>query len=190
MSMFDWRLGAAITDSGSVAHDTLMQARAAGGTWVLAFAMPRHAKETLAALQSARRAGLKVALITDLTLGPLVEEADVALTAATGSRLVFDSYAAPNILSAAVLQAMADADPERTQARLENYEQVAEQHRRPFAEPVQLRRIVRRVKWHHQRRVGRRWLTRLRRSERVNREGQEQCGERHQAASAVCCSSR
>ncbi|MER5931964.1 MurR/RpiR family transcriptional regulator [Streptomyces sp. NPDC002054] len=117
-----------ITEGGSVAYDTLMQARAAGGTWVLAFAMPRHAKETLAAVQAARSAGLRVALITDLTLGPLVDEADVALTAGTGSRLVFDSYAAPGILSAAVLQAMADADPERTQARLEGYEQVAEQH--------------------------------------------------------------
>ncbi len=69
-----------------------------------------------------------MALITDLTMGPLVEAADVALTAPTGSRLVFDSYAAPGVLCAAVLQAMADAEPERTQARLERYEQVAMQH--------------------------------------------------------------
>nr|WSX53608.1 MurR/RpiR family transcriptional regulator [Streptomyces sp. NBC_00974] len=117
-----------VTSGGSVAFDALLQARAAGGSWVLAFAMPRHAKETLAALRVARRAGLRVALITDRTLGPLVDEADVALTAGTGSRLVFDSYAAPGLLSAALLQAMADADPERTQARLEGYEQAADQH--------------------------------------------------------------
>ncbi|CAM5305695.1 transcriptional regulator [Streptomyces avidinii] len=117
-----------VTSGGSVAYDALLQARAAGGSWVLAFAMPRHAKETLAALRVARRAGLRVALITDRTLGPLVDEADVALTAGTGSRLVFDSYAAPGLLSAALLQAMADADPERTQARLEGYEQAADQH--------------------------------------------------------------
>ncbi|AWZ17448.1 MurR/RpiR family transcriptional regulator [Streptomyces sp. ICC1] len=117
-----------VTGGGSVAYDALLQARAAGGSWVLAFAMPRHAKETLAALRVARRAGLRVVLITDGTLGPLVDEADVALTAGTGSRLVFDSYAAPGVLSAALLQAMSDADPERTQARLESYEQAADQH--------------------------------------------------------------
>ncbi|MEU9101363.1 MurR/RpiR family transcriptional regulator [Streptomyces sp. NPDC048361] len=117
-----------VTRGGSVAYDALLQARSAGGTWVLAFAMPRHAKETVAALRAARSAGLRIALVTDTTLGPLVEEADVALTAGTGSRLVFDSYAAPGVLAAAILQAMADADPERTQARLEEYEQAADKH--------------------------------------------------------------
>ncbi|MEU3049701.1 MurR/RpiR family transcriptional regulator [Streptomyces sp. NPDC006984] len=117
-----------VTRGGSVAYDALLQSREAGGSWVLAYAMPRHANETLAALRAARSTGLRVALITDLTLGPLVEEADVALSAGTGSRLVFDSYSAPGVLSAAVLQAMADADPERTQSRLEGYEQVADQH--------------------------------------------------------------
>ncbi|MGG8405317.1 MurR/RpiR family transcriptional regulator [Streptomyces sp. 12297] len=117
-----------VTRGGSVAYDALLQSRAAGGTWVLAYAMPRHAKETLGALRAARSAGLRTALITDAALGPLVEEVDVALTASTGSRLVFDSYAAPGMLSAALLQAMADADPERTQERLEGYEQAADQH--------------------------------------------------------------
>lgn len=117
-----------VTRGGSVAYDALLQSREAGGTWVLAYAMPRHANETLAALRAAHSTGLRVALITDLTLGPLVDEADVTLCAGTGSRLVFDSYSAPGVLSAAVLQAMADADPERTQSRLEGYEQVAEQH--------------------------------------------------------------
>ncbi|GAA3398313.1 MurR/RpiR family transcriptional regulator [Streptomyces roseoviridis] len=117
-----------VTRGGSVAYDGLLQAREAGGTWVLAFAMPRHAKETLAVVRAARAAGLRVALICDLAFGPLVDEADVVFTAGTGSRLVFDSYAAPGVLSAAILQAMADADPERTQTRLEKYEQAAEQH--------------------------------------------------------------
>ncbi|MFI6054363.1 MurR/RpiR family transcriptional regulator [Streptomyces violascens] len=117
-----------VTRGGSVAYDALLQSRSAGGTWVLAFAMPRHAKETLSAMRAARSAGLRIALVTDTTLGPLVDEADVALTAGTGSRLVFDSYAAPSVLAAAILQAMADADPERTQARLEEYEQAADKH--------------------------------------------------------------
>ncbi|TLS47134.1 MurR/RpiR family transcriptional regulator [Streptomyces montanus] len=117
-----------VTRGGSVAYDALLQSREAGGTWVLAFTMPRHAQETLTAMRVARRAGLKVALITDLALGPLADEADVVFASGTGSRLVFDSYAAPVVMSAALLQAMTDADPERTQARLDDYEQVAEQH--------------------------------------------------------------
>jgi len=117
-----------VTRGGSVAYDALLQSREAGGTWVLAFTMPRHAHETLTAMRVARRAGLSVALVTDLGLGPLADEADVVFATGTGSRLVFDSYAAPVVLSAALLQAMTDADPERTQARLEDYEQVADEH--------------------------------------------------------------
>jgi DNA-binding MurR/RpiR family transcriptional regulator len=117
-----------VTRGGSVAYDALLQSREAGGTWVLAFSMPRHAQETLTAVQVARGAGLKVALITDLALGPLADEADVVFSLGTGSRLVFDSYAAPGVMCSALLQAMTDADPERTQARLEEYEQVADQH--------------------------------------------------------------
>ncbi|MFC8406791.1 MurR/RpiR family transcriptional regulator [Streptomyces griseoincarnatus] len=117
-----------VTLGGSVAYDALLQSREAGGTWVLAFSMPRHAQETLTAVRGARSAGLKVALITDLALGPLVDEADVTFATGTGSRLVFDSYAAPGVMCAALLQAMTDADPERTQARLEDYEQVADEH--------------------------------------------------------------
>lgn len=117
-----------VTRGGSVAYDALLQSREAGGTWVLAFGMPRHAQESLTAVRVARSAGLKVALITDLALGPLADEADAVFATGTGSRLVFDSYAAPGVMSAALLQAMTDADPERTQARLEDYEQIADQH--------------------------------------------------------------
>ncbi|MPY63256.1 MurR/RpiR family transcriptional regulator [Streptomyces spongiae] len=117
-----------VTRGGSVAYDALLQSREAGGTWLLAFSMPRHGQETLTALRVAHSAGLKVALITDLALGPLADEADAVFTTGTGSRLVFDSYAAPVLMSGALLQAMTDADPERTQARLEEYEQIAEQH--------------------------------------------------------------
>jgi DNA-binding MurR/RpiR family transcriptional regulator len=118
-----------VTRGGSVAHDALLQSREAGGTWVLAFSMPRHATETLVAVRVARRAGLRVALVTDLALGPVAAEADVTFATGTGSRLVFDSYAATGVLCAALLQAMTDADPERTQVRLEAYEQLAEEHR-------------------------------------------------------------
>jgi DNA-binding MurR/RpiR family transcriptional regulator len=117
-----------VTRGGSVAYDALLQSREAGGTWVLAFSMPRHAQETLTALRVARGAGLRVALITDLALGAVADEADVVFATGTGSRLVFDSYAAPGVMAGALLQAMTDADPERTQARLEDYEQISEEH--------------------------------------------------------------
>ncbi|MGW1543799.1 MurR/RpiR family transcriptional regulator [Streptomyces sp. NPDC002309] len=117
-----------VTRGGTVAYDTLLQAREAGGTWVLAFSLPRHAQETLAAVRLAREAGLRVALINDLAFGPLAEEADVTFATGMGSRLVFDSYAAPGVMAAALLQAMTDADPERSQARLEAYEQISDQH--------------------------------------------------------------
>jgi DNA-binding MurR/RpiR family transcriptional regulator len=117
-----------VTRGGSVAYDALLQSREAGGTWVLAFSMPRHAQETLTALRVARSAGLKIALVTDLSLGHVADEADVLFSTGTGSRLVFDSYAAPGVIAAALLQAMTDADPERTQARLEEYEQISDQH--------------------------------------------------------------
>jgi DNA-binding MurR/RpiR family transcriptional regulator len=117
-----------VTLGGSVAYDALLQSREAGGTWVLAFSMPRHAQETLTAVRVARSAGLRVALITDLALGPVADEADIVFATGTGSRLVFDSYAAPGVMAAALLQAMTDADPERTQARLEEYEQISDQH--------------------------------------------------------------
>ncbi|MFR9794930.1 MurR/RpiR family transcriptional regulator [Streptomyces sp. MS06] len=117
-----------VTRGGSVAYDALLQSREAGGTWVLAFSMPRHAQETLTAVRVARGAGLKVALVTDLSLGELADACDVVFSTGTGSRLVFDSYAAPGLMAAALLQAMTDAGPERVQARLEEYEQIADQH--------------------------------------------------------------
>ncbi|GLW47384.1 transcriptional regulator [Streptomyces sp. NBRC 14336] len=117
-----------VTRGGSVAYDALLQSREAGGTWVLAFSMPRHAQETLTAVRVARSAGLRIALVTDLALGPVADAADYVFATGTGSRLVFDSYAAPGVMAAALLQAMTDADPERTQARLEEYEQISDQH--------------------------------------------------------------
>ncbi|MFE2042349.1 MurR/RpiR family transcriptional regulator [Streptomyces sp. NPDC059477] len=117
-----------VTRGGSVAYDALLQSHAAGGSWVLAFSMPRHAQETLSAVKVARDAGLRVALVTDLALGAVADAADVTFATGTGSRLVFDSYAAPGLMAAALLQAMTDADPERTHGRLEEYDHISEQH--------------------------------------------------------------
>jgi acetolactate synthase-1/2/3 large subunit len=68
-----------------------------------------------------------IVLANKATRGRALELAGRVATG-TGSRLVFDSYAAPGVMAAALLQAMTDADPERTQARLEDYEHISDQH--------------------------------------------------------------
>lgn len=73
-----------VTTGGSAACDALAQARDAGATWLLAFAMPRYPKETVQALGFARSAGLRTAVVTDVPLVPFA--ADVVLPVGVGSR--------------------------------------------------------------------------------------------------------
>jgi len=113
-----------LTCGGSLVYDGLLQAREAGGRWVLAFAMPRYPAETVHALRFARRAGLRTAVVTDARFVPFAGDADVLLTAGAGSRLVFDSHAAPMVLAAVLAQAMADAEPARARARLRRHEEM------------------------------------------------------------------
>ncbi|HET9169520.1 MAG TPA: MurR/RpiR family transcriptional regulator [Actinospica sp.] len=117
-----------IDSAGSAAFDLLLQARQAGGTWLLAFMLPRYAVEAIAVLDEARRRGFKVALVTDSHLAPWAEHADAVWVAPVGSRLVFDSHAAPMVLAGLLVQAMADAEPARTQLRLEEHEALHENH--------------------------------------------------------------
>ena len=115
-----------IDTPGSPAHEALLQAAAAGGTWLVAFVLPRYPTESVVLLQSARELGLKTAVVTDVPLVPFAHLADVPLPVGVGSRSVFDSHAAPMAFAALLLQALADAAPERTQERLEAYEALAE----------------------------------------------------------------
>ena len=115
-----------IDTPGSPAHEALLQAAAAGGTWLVAFVLPRYAAESVVLLRSAQELGLKTAVVTDVPLVPFAESADVLLPVGVGSRSVFDSHAAPMAFAALLLQALADAAPERTQERLEAYEALAD----------------------------------------------------------------
>lgn len=116
----------AITSGGTVVRDSLLQARDAGADRLLCFAMPRYSSETVQALRFARELGMRTVVVTDVPFVPFAADCDILLPAGVGSALVFDSYAAPVALAAVLLQAMADADPERTQRRLELYEEVAQ----------------------------------------------------------------
>jgi DNA-binding MurR/RpiR family transcriptional regulator len=115
-----------ITTAGSAADDVLLQASQAGAGWLVAFLLPRYSQEALASLAHARALGMRIVLVTDNPLVPFADLADVLLPAGVGSRLVFDSHAAPMVLASLLVQAMADAEPERSQARLEAHESLSE----------------------------------------------------------------
>jgi DNA-binding MurR/RpiR family transcriptional regulator len=114
-----------LTFGGSVVFDALLHVSEAGGRWLLAIALPRYPAETIQALRFARRLGMRTAVITDVQFVPFAGDADVLLTAGVGSGLVFDSHAAPAVLAAVIVQAMADAEPARARARLREYERLS-----------------------------------------------------------------
>ncbi|MCW3815479.1 MurR/RpiR family transcriptional regulator [Micromonospora sp. DR5-3] len=114
-----------LDDGGSLLADRLEQAAAAGASALLAFVLPRYPRETLDALREARDAGLTVVAITDSPVSPATDHAEVVLPAAVGTDLVFDLHTAPMTLAMVVLQAICDATPAETQARLEAFESSA-----------------------------------------------------------------
>lgn len=114
-----------LTHGGSELADGLYAARRAGAGWLVAVILPRYPAEAVQALREARMLGLRTAVITDRRDVPF--EADVVLAAPVGERLVFDSHVAPLTLAMVLVEAMADAAPLRTQARLEEYERMTDQ---------------------------------------------------------------
>jgi DNA-binding MurR/RpiR family transcriptional regulator len=107
---------------GSLLTDRLEQARAAGATAMLGIVLPRYPRESVDALREARAAGLHVVALTDSPVGEVADVADVTLRASVTSRLVFDLHAAPMAMAMVLLQAICDAIPMETQARLEAFE--------------------------------------------------------------------
>jgi DNA-binding MurR/RpiR family transcriptional regulator len=107
---------------GSMLPERLEQAAASGAKAVLGFALPRYPRELVDGLMEARTLGLAVVVITDSPVSPAADVADVTLTAAVGSQLVFDLHTAPMVLTMVLLQAMSDIDPGATQRRLEDFE--------------------------------------------------------------------
>ncbi|MEV0147363.1 MULTISPECIES: MurR/RpiR family transcriptional regulator [unclassified Nonomuraea] len=112
-----------LTHGGSELADGLHAARRAGAEWVVAVLLPRYPVEAVQALEYADKLGLRTAVITDKPGVP----AEIVLDAPVGDRLVFDSHAAPLALAMALVEAMADAAPLRTQARLEEYERMTDE---------------------------------------------------------------
>jgi DNA-binding MurR/RpiR family transcriptional regulator len=109
---------------GGVA-DRIAQAVAAGAKCMFAVVLPRYPRDAENAISIAKRAGLKVILLTDSPLSPLARRCDQALYAPVNYSLVFDAFVAPMQLISILLDSMADADPEPVERRLEAFEELA-----------------------------------------------------------------
>ncbi|MQA81172.1 MAG: SIS domain-containing protein [Streptosporangiales bacterium] len=118
-----------ITSGDSTARDLLDQAALAGATHVLAFVLPRYPRETLEMMRYARERDLRVVAISDTQLEPVAGHADRVLAAAVGSRLVFDSHVVPEMLALVLLESISDHTRDRTQRRLERFEETTARHR-------------------------------------------------------------
>jgi DNA-binding MurR/RpiR family transcriptional regulator len=118
-----------LTEGGTHTVDRLEQAAASGATGLLAFVLPRYPQESIQLLKKAQALGLHTVTITDTEFAPVQDVSEVVLPASVGSRLVFDSQAAPMLLAMILLQGMCDLDPKSAQARLEAFERSAAERR-------------------------------------------------------------
>ncbi|BDH05567.1 MurR/RpiR family transcriptional regulator [Streptomyces seoulensis] len=114
-----------LTDSGSVFGDHLRHAHRCGARTLVMVALPRYPRESAAALRQARSLGLHTLLITDRLVSALTPLADDVLSAGVASESVFDSHAAVVSLTAALVEAMADAAGASARQRLEGFEDYA-----------------------------------------------------------------
>ncbi|MDQ1010349.1 DNA-binding MurR/RpiR family transcriptional regulator [Streptomyces sp. V4I23] len=110
-----------LDEGGSMLADRIDSARRAGASALLCFALPRHPKEVVAALEYARAAGLKVVTVADSAFAPVAAHSDLLIPAAVGTGLAFDTACAPMLLGRVLLEAMCDDLPD-AQARLEDFD--------------------------------------------------------------------
>jgi DNA-binding MurR/RpiR family transcriptional regulator len=113
-----------LDEGGSLLIDRIEQARVAGATALICFALPRYPRELLDALNAAKAAGLTIVTVADSAFAPVASVSDLLLPAAVGSSLVFDTACAPMMLGRVLLQAMCDELPGSV-LRLEEFEQQA-----------------------------------------------------------------
>ncbi|MFF8608747.1 MurR/RpiR family transcriptional regulator [Streptomyces sp. NPDC015346] len=110
-----------LDEGGSMLTDRLDAAVRAGATALLCFALPRHPREVVEALEYARAAGLTVVTVAESAFAPVAAHSDLLIPAAVGTGLAFDTACAPMLLGRVLLEAMADELPD-AQARLEEFD--------------------------------------------------------------------
>ncbi|MFJ6935745.1 MurR/RpiR family transcriptional regulator [Streptomyces sp. NPDC101132] len=110
-----------LDEGGSMLADRIDASVRAGATALLCFALPRHPREVVEALEHARDAGLTVVTVADSAFAPVARVSDLLIPAAVGTGLAFDTACSPMLLGRVLLEAMADALPD-AQARLEEFD--------------------------------------------------------------------
>ncbi|MEV7532652.1 MurR/RpiR family transcriptional regulator [Streptomyces hydrogenans] len=110
-----------LDEGGSMLTDRVDAAVRAGATALLCFALPRHPREVVEALEYARAAGLTVVTVAESAFAPVAAHSDLLIPAAVGTGLAFDTACAPMLLGRVLLEAMADELPD-AQARLEQFD--------------------------------------------------------------------
>ncbi|MFC8505870.1 MurR/RpiR family transcriptional regulator [Streptomyces sp. NPDC057411] len=110
-----------LDEGGSMLTDRIDAAVRAGATALLCFALPRHPREVVEALEYARSAGLTVVTVAESAFAPVAAHSDLLIPAAVGTGLAFDTACAPMLLGRVLLEAMADELPD-AQARLEEFD--------------------------------------------------------------------
>ncbi|MCQ0023019.1 MurR/RpiR family transcriptional regulator [Streptomyces somaliensis DSM 40738] len=110
-----------LDEGGSVLTDRIDAAVRAGASALLCFALPRHPREVVDALEYARAAGLTVVTVADSAFAPVARHSDLLLPAAVGTALAFDTACGPMLLGRVLLEAMCDGLPD-AQARLEEFD--------------------------------------------------------------------
>ncbi|MER7536208.1 MULTISPECIES: MurR/RpiR family transcriptional regulator [unclassified Streptomyces] len=110
-----------LDEGGSMLTDRIDAAVRAGATALLCFALPRHPREVVEALEYARKAGLTVVTVAESVFAPVAAHSDLLIPAAVGTGLAFDTACAPMLLGRVLLEAMADELPD-AQARLEEFD--------------------------------------------------------------------
>ncbi|GGT13956.1 transcriptional regulator [Streptomyces tanashiensis] len=110
-----------LDEGGSMLTDRIDAAVRAGAAALLCFALPRHPREVVEALEYARAAGLAVVTVAESAFAPVAAHSDLLIPAAVGTGLAFDTACAPMLLGRVLLEAMADELPD-AQARLEEFD--------------------------------------------------------------------
>ncbi|MGX1975391.1 MurR/RpiR family transcriptional regulator [Streptomyces kronopolitis] len=110
-----------LDEGGTLLTDRIDAAVRAGASALLCFALPRHPREVVEALEYARAAGLRIVTVADSAFAPVAHHTDLLLPAPVGTGLSFDTACAPMLLGRVLLEAMCDALPD-AQARLEEFD--------------------------------------------------------------------
>jgi DNA-binding MurR/RpiR family transcriptional regulator len=111
---------AEVDHGGAEALDRLVEAADSGATAAVVVCVARYPAETVAFLAAAHRLGLRVVLVADEVMPP-VPGAPPAWTIGVpvGARLTFDAHPAALVALSMLVEAVCDARPAATEARLE-----------------------------------------------------------------------